>query len=65
MVVKERQALRRRVDHFVAAVAARPSDDALYRWNEPVCPLVAGLTKKAGEFILGRISQAAARHICG
>lgn len=58
--IRKRQALRRRVDHFVASVAARPADEALYRWNTPVCPLVAGLTKPAGEFILGRISQAAA-----
>ena len=56
---KEQQTLRRQVAHFIASVVARPLNDAPYRWNEPVCPLVAGLSKAAGEFILARISTAA------
>lgn len=56
---KDRQALRRRVDQFVGAVVVRPYDESLVRWNAPVCPLVAGLSKDVGEFILRRISQAA------
>lgn len=57
---KERQALWHRVNQFVGAVVARPYDESLIRWNAPVCPLVAGLSKDVGEFILRRISQAAA-----
>lgn len=54
------QVLRREVHHFVAAVVAHPSGETLWRWNTPVCPLVAGLPKPFGEFILRRISKAAA-----
>jgi hypothetical protein len=54
------QALRREVHRFVAAVVVRPTDETLWRWNTPVCPLVAGLPRPFGEFILRRISKAAA-----
>jgi len=54
------QALRREVHRFVTAVVVRPSDETLWRWNTPVCPLVAGLPRAFGEFILRRISKAAA-----
>lgn len=53
------QALRRKVHRFVAAVVVRPWDETLLRWNAPVCPLVAGLPRAFGEFILRRISRAA------
>lgn len=56
---RERQ-LRRRVDKFVMAVVAPPVwHRSLVRWNSPVCPLVLGLARSQGEYILGRISQAA------
>jgi hypothetical protein len=56
---KERQALRLEVDHFVSAVIVQPWDEALSRWNEPVCPLVAGLPQAFGEFILWRVTRVA------
>ena len=56
---KQRQALRHEVDRFVVSVVTEPWNDAPYRWSEPVCPLVAGLPRAAGEFMLQRISQAA------
>lgn len=56
---REREAVRRRVDKFVASVIVRPSNETLMRWDSPICPLVAGLPKAWGEFILGHISQAA------
>jgi len=56
---REREAVRRRVDKFVASVIVRPSDETLMRWDTPICPLVAGLPKAWGEFILRHISQAA------
>jgi Secretin and TonB N terminus short domain len=61
----ERQALRRKVHQFVAAVLARPETGPLYRWNipnrwnVPICPLVAGLPQAAGELTLHRISDLA------
>ena len=56
---RERQAVQRRVDKFVASVIVRPSDETLLRWDTPICPLVAGLPKPMGEFILQHISRAA------
>lgn len=56
---RERQELRHQVDEFVAAVIVRPSDETLLRWNTPICPLVAGLPRDLGEFILEHISAAA------
>jgi hypothetical protein len=53
-------ALRRQVHRFVAAVIVRPGEETLMRWNVPICPLVTGLPKDFGEFILWRISKAAA-----
>jgi hypothetical protein len=52
-------ALRLKVDHFVTSVAIQPWGDALFRWTKPICPLVAGLPKAQGEFVLARISKAA------
>ena len=54
------QGLRRKVHRFVSAVVVRPWDETLVRWNVPICPLVAGLPEDFGEFILWRISKAAA-----
>jgi hypothetical protein len=56
---KERQALRHQVDGFVESVVVKQWNDAPVRWNQPVCPLVAGLPKPVGELILERISKAA------
>jgi hypothetical protein len=56
---RERKALRRRVDHFVSSVIVSYEHDSLARWDQPVCPLVAGLPRNLGEFILARISQVA------
>lgn len=59
------QQLRAKVDHFVGSVmSAPPAHESLLRWNKPVCPLVVGLPRQWGEFILARISQAArAAHV--
>jgi hypothetical protein len=56
---RQQRALRRQVNHFVASVVVQTGNESLVRWNEPVCPLVAGLPRNFGEFILARISQAA------
>ncbi|MGH8289710.1 MAG: hypothetical protein ACREV7_11890 [Steroidobacteraceae bacterium] len=56
---RQRQALRRQVNQFAASVVAQQGSESIVRWNEPVCPLVAGLPRNFGEFILARISQAA------
>ena len=56
---RERKQVEREVNQFVFAVAVRYLHDSLSRWNTPSCPLVAGLPRKQGEFILGRLSQIA------
>jgi hypothetical protein len=57
---RRREQLRREVDQFVEATIARPrTDDSLLRWDGAVCPLVAGLTREQGEFVLARLSTIA------
>jgi hypothetical protein len=56
---RERKEVEREVNEFVFAVAVRSLHDSLSRWNTPVCPLVAGLPKEQGEFVLARLSQVA------
>lgn len=59
-VEAQRQAIKRTVDTFVASVTRAPAgstDDTLPRWQAPICPLVAGLPRAEGEFILARLSE--------
>ena len=56
---RERKEVEREVNEFVFAVTVRSLHDSLSRWNTPVCPLVAGLPKEQGEFVLARLSQIA------
>jgi len=56
---RARKELRRRVSRFVFSVVVSHMNDSLPRWNEPICPLIAGLPRAQGEYILARISQVA------
>jgi len=57
---REMDQLRQEVDSFVSSAITRPyGDDSLLRWDHPVCPLVAGLRREVGEFVLLRLSQIA------
>ena len=56
---RERKEVEREVNEFVFAVTVRSLHDSLSRWNTPICPLVAGLPKEQGEFVLARLSQIA------
>jgi hypothetical protein len=58
---RDREKLKREVNAFVAtAIVQSRYDESLERWNnEKICPLVAGLNKQQGEFILARVSQIA------
>lgn len=52
------------VDHFVFSTLVWFGHDGYPRWNTPVCPLVAGLTREQGDFILVQITRAArAAHV--
>ena len=55
---RERE-LKRQISHFVSSFDVTYLNDSLQRWNTPICPLVAGLSSEAGEFILARLSQIA------
>ena len=55
-----RPEVERRVNTFVTGVTHRGyAVESLVRWDQPICPLVAGIPANQGEFVLGRISQAA------
>jgi hypothetical protein len=57
---RELEQLKNEVDTFVSSAITRPyGDDSLLRWNHPICPLVAGLSRQVGEFVLVRLSQIA------
>jgi hypothetical protein len=60
VTVEARRQLERQVSHYVSSVVVHYHQDSLVRWNVPICPLVAGLSRERGEFMLWRISQIAA-----
>ncbi len=59
---RHREALERQVKSFVQQIAVKPYDSSLARWQKvvPICPLVAGLPREDGEYVLSRISKIAA-----
>lgn len=59
-VEADRATLQHRLFTFVSTLARdTPRDEALRRWQVPICPLVVGLPREQGEFILARLSQIA------
>jgi hypothetical protein len=58
---RDRAKLEREVNRFVSSTIVQPRnyDESLWRWKDKVCPLVAGLNKQHGEFVLARLSQIA------
>jgi len=59
--LRDRAAVERQVRTFVYAIAVKPGDESLARWQAqiPLCPLVAGMPNKDGEYILSRVSKIA------
>jgi len=53
------RALRHQVDEYVGATLVQHWNVPMARWVVPLCPLVAGLPKRLGEYFLGHISAAA------
>lgn len=51
--------LKHDVDAFVSSAVVKSFEDSLMRWDHPVCPMVAGLNRQAGEFVLYRLSDIA------
>lgn len=60
--LRDRAAIERQVRTFVNAIAVKPGEESLARWQSqiPLCPLVAGMPSKDGEYILSRVSKIAA-----
>jgi hypothetical protein len=58
-VTAQRAKLAKRVDAFVSNITGPLFGAGLVRWGKPVCPLVSGLPRDEGEFILGRLSDIA------
>ena len=62
MAPRDRAAVERDVRTFVNAIAVKPGDGSLARWQSqiPLCPQVAGLPGGDGEYIASRVSKIAA-----
>src|SRR5579872_1581305 len=60
---REREKLAQQVNQFVSSIAVKRSDQSLANWERemPICPLVAGLPRADGEYMLTRISEIAAK----
>jgi hypothetical protein len=56
---RQREELEHQVDAFVQTAVVHHFGEALMRWDTAVCPLVAGLPREQGEFVLRRLSEAA------
>ncbi len=60
ITVEAQRQMEREVSRYVSTVVVHYLHDSLARWDTPICPLVAGLDRDRGEFVLQRISQIAA-----
>jgi hypothetical protein len=57
-VQAQRETLRKQIEQFFhSAILKSPFDESLLRWDHAVCPLVAGMSLTAGEFLLRRLSE--------
>jgi len=55
----DKKTVARQVDAYVAEITRGPDSDSLMLWNDPICPLVAGLATDQGEAMLRRLSEIA------
>jgi hypothetical protein len=59
-VEAQRREAEKRVREFVSHVPLMSnSDESFARWNTPICPMIAGLPRDEGEFLLTRLSEVA------
>jgi hypothetical protein len=56
---REKEMVRRQIRKYVSGITRGSFGTSLARWEKraPLCPLVAGLSKDDGEYILSRLSQ--------
>jgi len=58
-VTAQRATLTARVTAFVSKITKAPFEGGMALWRIPVCPLVSGVPREDGEFILDRVSDVA------
>ena len=56
---KQRKLIEEQISQFVSSITSTSRKESLGRWQPPICPLVAGLPRDDGEFIVARLSQVA------
>lgn len=56
---RDRATVEKQADAFVSRVIVHPTDESLARWRIPVCPLVFGVSRDNGEYLLEKLSQIA------
>jgi hypothetical protein len=56
-VIAQRLKLEARISNFVYGIAAQENYEGLARWKVALCPLVTGLPREQGEFVLERLSE--------
>ena len=56
---KQRKLIEEQISKFVSSITLPGRKESAGRWQPPICPLVAGLPRDKGEFILARLSQVA------
>jgi hypothetical protein len=58
---RQGEIVRRQIRNYVSAITAAPHGESLGRWAKPtpLCPLVAGLPRADGEYMLERLSEIA------
>jgi hypothetical protein len=60
-VIARRLKLESRITDFVYGISVLQNLEGVARWQAPVCPLVTGLARQQGEFVLERLSEIARR----
>jgi hypothetical protein len=58
-VIAKRLKLDAKILNFIYGISALENEEGLARWKAHVCPLVSGLPRQQGEFVLARISEIA------
>ncbi len=58
-VIARRLKLEAKITNFVYGITTLENYEGLARWTRPLCPLVTGLTRPQGEFVLERVSEIA------
>ncbi len=56
---RDAKRLKQQIGKFVSSITKSSRVESLARWQVPVCPLVAGVTRNQGEYFLERLSQVA------